>query len=127
MLKSRFVHINIGSQDLSANHDILQVHFVDCIYFFVLVVQLLNLGGCFYYICSTCSFLTFPAKLEVGFVHIIFILIMAMITQIVDICEDHQKESKLARLLEEIGDGSKILVFVETKRKCDELTRSITL
>merc|ERR1712158_173554 len=32
-------------------------------------------------------------------------------------------ESKLARLLEEIGDGSKILVFVETKRKCDELTR----
>ena len=41
-----------------------------------------------------------------------------------DICEDHQKESKLARLLEEIGDGSKILVFVETKRKCDELTRS---
>ena len=46
------------------------------------------------------------------------------LSQIVDICEDHQKESKLARLLEEIGDGSKILVFVETKRKCDELTRS---
>merc|ERR1711879_1117822 len=47
------------------------------------------------------------------------------ILQIVDVCEEWQKEQKLARLLEEIGsDGhSKILVFVETKRKCDELTR----
>jgi ATP-dependent RNA helicase DDX5/DBP2 len=41
------------------------------------------------------------------------------------VCEEYQKEQKLARLLEEIGagDGSKILVFTETKRKCDELTR----
>ena len=40
-------------------------------------------------------------------------------------CEEWQKESKLARLLEEIGceANSKILVFVETKRKADELTR----
>ena len=47
------------------------------------------------------------------------------ILQIVDVCDDHQKESKLARLLEEIGcqAGNKILIFVETKRKCDELTR----
>merc|ERR1719219_2840894 len=47
------------------------------------------------------------------------------ILQIVDICEDWQKEQKLARLLEEIGceNGAKILVFTETKRKCDELTR----
>ena len=42
--------------------------------------------------------------------------------QIVDVCDEHQKESKLARLLEEIGD-EKIIVFTETKRKCDELTR----
>ena len=39
-----------------------------------------------------------------------------------DVCDEHQKESKLARLLEEIGD-EKIIVFTETKRKCDELTR----
>merc|ERR1739838_1145092 len=47
------------------------------------------------------------------------------ILQIVDVWEEWQKEQKLARLLEEIGsDGhSKILVFVETKRKADELTR----
>ena len=34
-----------------------------------------------------------------------------------------QKENKLARLLEEIGSADKMLVFVETKRKADELTR----
>ena len=45
-----------------------------------------------------------------------------MPAQIVDVCDEHQKESKLARLLEEIGD-EKIIVFTETKRKCDELTR----
>merc|ERR1711971_289418 len=67
-LNSSYIHINIGSMDLSANHNILQI---------------------------------------------------------VDVCEEWQKEQKLARLLEEIGtDGhSKILVFVETKRKCDDLTR----
>ena len=47
------------------------------------------------------------------------------ILQIVDVCDEYQKESKLARLLEEIGceQGNKILIFVETKRKADELTR----
>ena len=47
------------------------------------------------------------------------------ILQIVDVCEEYQKEQKLARLLEEIGCESKnkILIFVETKRKCDDLTR----
>ena len=63
-----YVHINIGSQDLHANHNILQI---------------------------------------------------------VDVCEEYQKEQKLARLLEEIGCESqnKILIFVETKRKADDLTR----
>jgi len=45
------------------------------------------------------------------------------IMQIVDVCEEHQKESKLARLLEEIGSQDKMLIFTETKRKADELTR----
>merc|ERR1719333_375785 len=67
-LHPSYIHINIGSIDLSANHNILQI---------------------------------------------------------VDVCEEWQKEQKLARLLEEIGceANSKILVFVETKRKADELTR----
>jgi superfamily II DNA/RNA helicase len=47
------------------------------------------------------------------------------ILQIVDVCDEYQKEQKLARLLEEIGcePHNKILIFVETKRKADELTR----
>merc|ERR1719297_147969 len=63
-----YIHINIGAQELHANHDILQI---------------------------------------------------------VDVCEEYEKEEKLARLLEEIGSdqSAKILVFTETKRKCDELTR----
>lgn len=63
-----YIHINIGAQGLTANHNILQI---------------------------------------------------------VDVCEEYEKEEKLARLLEEIGcdTTSKILVFVETKRKADELTR----
>ena len=63
-----YMHINIGSQEMHANHNILQI---------------------------------------------------------VDVCEEYQKEQKLARLLEEIGCESKnkILIFVETKRKCDDLTR----
>merc|ERR1719340_129517 len=65
---TNYTHINIGSQDLHANHNILQI---------------------------------------------------------VDVCEEHQKEQKLARLLEEIGcePNNKIIIFTETKRKCDELTR----
>ena len=41
------------------------------------------------------------------------------ILQIVDVCEEHEKEHKLGRLLEEIGcePQNKILVFTETKRK----------
>ena len=47
------------------------------------------------------------------------------ILQIVDVCDENQKEAKLARLLEEIAADTtaKILIFVETKRKADELTR----
>ena len=44
-------------------------------------------------------------------------------------CDEYQKEAKLARLLEEIGcqQGSKIIIFVETKRKADELTRLVKI
>jgi len=47
------------------------------------------------------------------------------ILQIVDVCEEWQKDQKIARLLEEIGGecSAKIVVFVETKKKADELTR----
>ena len=45
------------------------------------------------------------------------------ITQIVDVCDEYSKEQKLAKLLEEIGSVDKILVFTQTKRTADDLTR----
>ncbi|CAL8329627.1 unnamed protein product [Lota lota] len=47
------------------------------------------------------------------------------ILQIVDVCNDGEKEDKLIRLLEEIMSEkeNKTIIFVETKRRCDELTR----
>ena len=46
------------------------------------------------------------------------------ILQIVDVCEEWQKEQKIARILEEIGceQSAKILVFVKTKGSADYLT-----
>ncbi|XP_045611450.1 probable ATP-dependent RNA helicase DDX5 isoform X1 [Procambarus clarkii] len=47
------------------------------------------------------------------------------ILQIVDVCQEMEKDTKLRQLLEEImaEKKSKILVFAETKRKVDDLTR----
>nr|XP_039261320.1 ATP-dependent RNA helicase dbp2-like [Styela clava] len=47
------------------------------------------------------------------------------ILQIVDVCQSYEKEDKLMRLLEEIMAESenKTIIFTETKKRCDELTR----
>ena len=47
------------------------------------------------------------------------------ILQIVDVCQEWAKDEKLDKVLQEIGgtDEAKILVFVERKRKADELTK----
>lgn len=47
------------------------------------------------------------------------------ILQIVDVCDDSEKDRKLTKLLEEImGEKeNKTLIFTETKRRADELTR----
>ncbi|XP_055602221.1 uncharacterized protein LOC129751011 [Uranotaenia lowii] len=49
------------------------------------------------------------------------------ILQIVDVCEDYEKDQKLMKLLTEISAESetKTIVFVETKRRVDDITRSI--
>ncbi|XP_063702837.1 uncharacterized protein LOC134832661 isoform X2 [Culicoides brevitarsis] len=49
------------------------------------------------------------------------------ILQIVDVCEEHEKDQKLMKLLQEITreQDTKTIVFVETKRGVDEVTRSI--
>ncbi|XP_012259035.1 ATP-dependent RNA helicase p62-like isoform X1 [Athalia rosae] len=51
------------------------------------------------------------------------------ILQIIDVCQEHEKETKLGSLLQEIGnvndDGGKTIIFVETKKKVENITRSI--
>eukprot|EP01029_Cantina_marsupialis_P010320 TRINITY_DN2346_c0_g7_i1.p1 TRINITY_DN2346_c0_g7~~TRINITY_DN2346_c0_g7_i1.p1 ORF type:complete len:546 (+),score=200.88 TRINITY_DN2346_c0_g7_i1:40-1638(+) len=47
------------------------------------------------------------------------------ITQIIEIVEDYQKYQRLVASLQKVMDGSRILIFCETKRGCDELTRNL--
>ncbi|XP_053689341.1 uncharacterized protein LOC128738319 [Sabethes cyaneus] len=49
------------------------------------------------------------------------------ILQIVDVCEDYEKDQKLLKLLTEISaeNETKTIVFVETKRRVDDITRNI--
>ncbi|XP_055714576.1 uncharacterized protein LOC129808763 isoform X2 [Phlebotomus papatasi] len=49
------------------------------------------------------------------------------IRQIVDVCQDSEKEQRLSVLLKDIaGDrNNKIIVFVETKKKVDDIVKSI--
>lgn len=49
------------------------------------------------------------------------------ILQIVDVCQEHEKERKLIQLLEEImGEKqNKTIIFCETKRKTDDITRRL--
>ncbi|KAL1517712.1 hypothetical protein ABEB36_001444 [Hypothenemus hampei] len=51
------------------------------------------------------------------------------ILQIVDVCQEHEKENKLNSLLQEIGTNgepdAKVIIFVETKKKVEAITRLI--
>lgn len=49
------------------------------------------------------------------------------ILQIVDVCQEYEKENKLVKLLEEImGEKeNKTIIFCETKRKTDDITRRL--
>jgi superfamily II DNA/RNA helicase len=47
------------------------------------------------------------------------------ILQIIDVCQEHEKENKLMTLLQEIAaeEENKTIIFAETKRKVDSITR----
>ncbi|XP_022184494.1 DEAD-box ATP-dependent RNA helicase 20 [Nilaparvata lugens] len=49
------------------------------------------------------------------------------IRQIIDVCNDAEKEGKLMKLLKDIGNerGFKAIIFVETKKKVDDITKLI--
>ncbi|CAG9816324.1 unnamed protein product [Phaedon cochleariae] len=49
------------------------------------------------------------------------------IKQIIEVCDESEKEEKLIKLLKEIGSTreNKIIVFVETKKKVDDITKVV--
>ncbi|CAL5199994.1 unnamed protein product [Lathyrus oleraceus] len=49
------------------------------------------------------------------------------IKQYVDIVPEKQKYDKLVKLLEDIMDGSRILIFMDTKKGCDQITRQLRM
>ncbi|KAB2029098.1 hypothetical protein E1A91_D05G145300v1 [Gossypium mustelinum] len=49
------------------------------------------------------------------------------IRQHVNIVSESQKYNKLVKLLEDIMDGSRILIFMDTKKGCDQITRQLRM
>ncbi|XP_071733928.1 DEAD-box ATP-dependent RNA helicase 20-like [Rutidosis leptorrhynchoides] len=49
------------------------------------------------------------------------------INQIIEVVTDAEKYTRLIRLLKEMMDGSRILIFVETKKGCDQVTRQLRM
>lgn len=49
------------------------------------------------------------------------------IKQVVDVCDESEKEEKLNGLLKQIASdhNNKIIVFVETKKKVDDITKAV--
>lgn len=45
-----------------------------------------------------------------------------MITQIVEVVTDYDKYNRLMHHLRDYNDGSRVIIFVETKKGCDNLT-----
>ncbi|XP_068665973.1 DEAD-box ATP-dependent RNA helicase 20-like [Aristolochia californica] len=49
------------------------------------------------------------------------------INQIVEVIQESEKYQRLIRLLTELVDGSRILIFLETKKGCDQITRQLRM
>ncbi|PIN21205.1 ATP-dependent RNA helicase [Handroanthus impetiginosus] len=49
------------------------------------------------------------------------------IHQVVEVMTDLEKYNRLIRLLKDVMDGSKVLIFVETKKGCDQVTRQLRM
>mmetsp|Transcript_30375 Transcript_30375/g.49089 ORF Transcript_30375/g.49089 Transcript_30375/m.49089 type:complete len:476 (+) Transcript_30375:111-1538(+) len=69
------------------------------------------------------DFLNDPIQINIGSLDL---TANKRITQIVEVCDEHDKRPRLLKLLNQVMDGvSKILIFCETKRGADELTRKL--
>uniref|UniRef100_A0ACD5WJW6 Uncharacterized protein n=1 Tax=Avena sativa TaxID=4498 RepID=A0ACD5WJW6_AVESA len=49
------------------------------------------------------------------------------IQQNVEVISDHEKYPRLSKLLSDLMDGSRILIFFQTKKECDKVTRQLRM
>ncbi|KAH9626914.1 hypothetical protein KSS87_014975 [Heliosperma pusillum] len=49
------------------------------------------------------------------------------ICQVIEVMTDMEKYNRLIKLLKDVMDGSRILIFVETKKGCDQVTRQLRM
>uniref|UniRef100_A0A803QXQ0 RNA helicase n=1 Tax=Cannabis sativa TaxID=3483 RepID=A0A803QXQ0_CANSA len=70
------------------------------------------------------QFLRNPYKVVIGSTHL---KANQSINQIVEVMTDMEKYNRLIKLLKEVMDGSKILIFIETKKGCDQVTRQLRM
>uniref|UniRef100_A0ACD5XFS9 Uncharacterized protein n=1 Tax=Avena sativa TaxID=4498 RepID=A0ACD5XFS9_AVESA len=49
------------------------------------------------------------------------------IQQNVEVISDHEKYPRLSKLLTDLMDGSRILIFFQTKKECDKVTRQLRM
>jgi ATP-dependent RNA helicase DDX5/DBP2 len=68
------------------------------------------------------DFLTDPYQVTVGSIEL---RANEDIKQVVEVVGDFDKYGRLTHYLRDFNDGSKVIVFVETKTGCDELTRNL--
>jgi ATP-dependent RNA helicase DDX5/DBP2 len=68
------------------------------------------------------DFLTDPYRVHVGSMDL---RANNNIHQIVEVVTDYAKYERLIHHLSGFNDGSKVIIFVETKKGCDQLTRSL--
>lgn len=49
------------------------------------------------------------------------------ISQVVEVIKESEKYSRLIKLLKAVMDGSRVLIFVETKKGCDQVTKQLRM
>ncbi|GAV64600.1 DEAD domain-containing protein/Helicase_C domain-containing protein [Cephalotus follicularis] len=49
------------------------------------------------------------------------------INQVIEVVTEGEKYSRLTKLLVEVMDGSRVLIFMETKKGCDQVTRQLRM
>jgi len=70
------------------------------------------------------DFLTDPYQVTVGSLDL---RANIRIRQIVEVVSDYDKYNRLVHHMKDFNDGSRVLVFVETKKGCDQLQRSLRM